>query len=173
MVPRKYLILLALTGMLVAFDQLFKFIVVSRFHLGESMEIAQNFFNITRVHNSGAAFGLLATLGPTWREPFFFVVPIAMLMVIFVVFYRLRESQHLGIFSLAMIVGGALGNLADRLRLGYVVDFLDFHWRNAIHFPAFNLADTAISCGVMLLVISMFLESDKEPQAPAIALKPE
>ncbi|MGZ3692792.1 MAG: signal peptidase II [Bdellovibrionota bacterium] len=162
MVPRKYLIMLALSGMLTAFDQLFKFIVISRFRIGESLEVTHNFFNITRVHNAGAAFGLLATLGPSWREPFFFVVPIAMLAVIFVVFYRLQESQHLGIFSLSLIVGGALGNLADRVRLGYVVDFLDFHWQNGMHFPAFNIADTAISLGVFLLVVSMFVESGKE-----------
>lgn len=171
MVPRKYLILMALTGMVTAFDQLFKFVVMSRFRLGESMEILQNFFNITRVHNAGAAFGLLATLGPTWREPFFFVVPLAMLAVIFVVFYRLQENQHLGIFSLSLIVGGALGNLADRLRLGYVVDFIDFHWKHAYHFPAFNLADTAISAGVVILVVSMFVEGDKEI-TPAPAANP-
>lgn len=167
MVPRKYLILLALTGMLTAFDQLFKFLVMSRFHLGESVVVLENFFNLTRVHNAGAAFGLLATLGPTWREPFFFVVPIAMLAVIFVVFYRLKENQHLSIFSLSLIVGGAFGNLADRLRLGYVVDFLDFHWHERLHFPAFNLADSAICCGVFLLMISLVFESDKYRQEQA------
>jgi signal peptidase II len=166
MVPRKYLILLALTGMLTAFDQLFKFLVISRFRLGESIELVQNFFNVTRVHNAGAAFGLLATLGPTWREPLFFVLPFSMLAVIFVVFYRLRESQRVSIFSLSLIVGGACGNLADRLRLGYVVDFLDFHWYQRSHFPAFNLADMAISLGVALLVFSMFLSGEKAPLDP-------
>lgn len=161
MVPRKYLVLLALTGMLTAFDQLFKFLVISRFRLGESVELVQNFFNVTRVHNAGAAFGLLATLGPAWREPLFFVLPLSMLAVIFVVFYRLRDSQHVSIFSLSLIVGGACGNLADRLRLGYVVDFLDFHWYHSSHFPAFNLADMAISLGVMLLIYSMFAKAEQ------------
>lgn len=166
MISRKYLILLALTGMLTAFDQLSKFLVISRFDEGESLPLIENFFNLARVHNAGAAFGLLATMGPAWREPFFFVVPMAMLAVILVVFYRLRDNQKLSIFSLSLIVGGACGNLADRLRLGYVVDFLDFHWRNQAHFPAFNLADMAISAGVMLLVVSMFTESEKSEPAP-------
>lgn len=167
MVPRKFLILLALTGTLTAFDQLFKFVVISRFHLGESRQVLEGFFNITRVHNAGAAFGLLATLGPQWREPFFFVVPLAMLAVILVVFYRLQESQRLSIFSLSLIVGGAVGNLADRLRLGYVVDFLDFHWRYRAHFPAFNLADMAISTGVFLLIITIFTDAEKFRRAHA------
>lgn len=166
MISRKYLILLALTGMLTAFDQLFKFLVVSRFREGESLPLIENFFNLARVHNSGAAFGLLATMGPAWREPVFFVMPMAMLAVILVVFYRLRDHQKLSIFSLSLIVGGACGNLADRLRLGYVVDFLDFHWRGQAHFPAFNLADMAISVGVLLLVISMFTESEKSEALP-------
>ena len=163
MVQRKYLILLSLTGLLVTLDQLFKLLVINRFQLGESLELVKNFFNVTRVHNTGAAFGLLASAPPEWREPFFSVVPMAMLVVILVVFYRLQENQKIGIFALSLIVGGALGNMADRLRLGYVVDFLDFHWNYQAHFPAFNIADTGISLGVGLLVISLVYEPVQEP----------
>lgn len=127
---------------------------------GESIKVVDRFFNFTLVHNPGAAFGLLANLKPELREPFFFVIPLATLGVIMVVFYRLQENQHLSIFSLSMIVGGAVGNLIDRMRLGYVIDFMDFHWQQKYHFPAFNLADAAISIGVFILLISIIYEKE-------------
>jgi signal peptidase II len=160
MVSRKYLILLSMVGLLVALDQLTKNVVVSRFHLGDTMAVIANFFNITRVHNSGAAFGILATLPPNLRDPFFFVVPGGTLAIILVLFYRIRQEQTLTVYALAMIVGGALGNLADRMRLGFVVDFLDLHWHEGWHFPAFNVADAGITIGVFLLMISMLTDHD-------------
>ncbi len=162
MVPRKYLFLLSMTGLLVSFDQLTKNLVVSCFHVGDSVAILGNFFNITRVHNAGAAFGLLASLPNHLREVFFFLVPGFTLLVILFVFHKLRDSQFLSMCGLAMIVGGALGNLADRLRLGFVIDFLDFHWNNAAHFPAFNIADTAITTGVGLLLLGMLFEREQK-----------
>lgn len=166
MVQRKYLILLSLTGMLVAVDQLFKFLVASQLVVGQSWDVFSGFLSITRVHNAGAAFGLFANVNPVWREPLFLFVPLAMLMVIFVIFVRLREEQRFAVFALSLIVGGALGNLADRLRLGHVIDFLDFHWRHQYRFPAFNVADSAITLGVVLLLVSAFYEKDPE-EAPA------
>jgi signal peptidase II len=147
-------------GMLVAFDQLTKFLIISKFRLGESTAIIQSYFNLTLVHNPGAAFGMLATLPQQWREPFFLIVPFITLVIIMTVFVKLQEDQHISIYSLSMIIGGALGNLIDRVRLGYVIDFLDFHWDYKHHFPAFNVADSAISIGVFLLLISMFYEKD-------------
>ena len=161
MIPRKYLILLSTVGFIVALDQLTKNLVVSRFHLGDTKTVFSSFLNITRVHNAGAAFGLLATLPPHLRDPFFFLVPGFTLAVILFVFYRLRDSQSLSTYALAMIVGGALGNLADRLRLGFVIDFLDFHWNSGWHFPAFNVADAAISLGVAMLLVGMLQEKDE------------
>lgn len=157
-----------MTGTLVSLDQLTKFLVVSEFGLGESRQFVDNFFNLTRVHNAGAAFGLFAGLAPEFREPFFLFVPIVTLALILTVFLRLKESQQLSIFAFSLIVGGAMGNLIDRLRLGYVVDFLDFHWRQSFHFPAFNLADSAITLGVFLLLLSIFFEreSPEETGAP-------
>jgi signal peptidase II len=160
MVSRKYLILLSLSGFVVAIDQLTKNAVVSRFRLGESISVFQSFFSISRVHNTGAAFGLLANLPPQLRDPFFFVVPGATLAVILAVFYKLSNRQTLSVYALSAIVGGALGNLADRMRLGYVVDFLDFHLNGAWHFPAFNVADSSITLGVGLLMLGMLYEKE-------------
>jgi signal peptidase II len=161
MVPRKYLILLSTSGLVVSLDQLTKNLVVSRLHLGDSFSTLGGFMSITRVHNAGAAFGFLATLPPSLRDPFFYIVPTLTLLAIFYVFSRPRESQSLSIHALSLIVGGAFGNIADRLRLGFVIDFLDFHWRDAWHFPAFNCADIAISFGVALLLIGMFPIRDR------------
>lgn len=168
MVPRKYLILLSTSGLVVSLDQLTKNMIVNRFRLGDTMPVAGSWFSFSRVHNTGAAFGLLAGLPPSLRDPFFFLVPGATLAVIFFVFHRLRASQMLSAQALAMIVGGAFGNLADRLRLGFVIDFLDFHWNAGWHFPAFNVADSAISLGVAMLLFGMLLDKDEESPARAL-----
>ena len=160
MLQRKHLILLSLAGAIISFDQLIKTVVVNRFHLGESKEIIPNFFNITLVHNPGAAWGMLATLDPAIREPFFAIVPLITLAIILFVFQRLHSEQKLSIFALSAIVGGAIGNLIDRARIGYVIDFLDFHYRT-YHFPAFNLADSAITLGVFVLLLTSFFEKQQ------------
>lgn len=165
MVPRKYLILLSTAGLVVALDQLTKNLVVNRFKLGDTLPVAGSFLSLTRVHNSGAAFGLMAGLPPNLRDPFFFLVPGVTLAVIFFVFYRLRESQGLSAHALSLIVGGAFGNLADRMRLGFVVDFLDVHWHTGWHFPAFNVADAAITLGVALLLFGMLVDKESEGEA--------
>lgn len=160
MISRKYLILMATVGTLVSFDQLTKLVATNNIRLGESVPVAPNFLHFSVVHNRGAAFGILANLAPALRDPVLFALPCFVLALIFFAFARLRESQRLSIYALSLVIGGAVGNLADRLRLGYVVDFLDFHWNGQAHFPAFNLADIAISVGVGLLFISIFLEKD-------------
>lgn len=165
MVSRKYLILVAMTGMLVSLDQLTKFLVTSRFHLGETKQVIADFFNMTLVYNSGAAFGILSNLPEAYREPFFFVVPGITLVFLLVFFSRVMEERQLTIYALSLIVGGALGNMMDRLRIGKVIDFLDFHWRGTYHFPAFNLADSAITLGVFLLFLSMIYEKEAEAGA--------
>jgi signal peptidase II len=159
MVRLKYLVLISMSGMIVSFDQLTKFLVSASFRLGDTREVVPGFFNLTLAHNRGAAFGLLADIPPAIGEPVFFLVPGLVLALIGVFFVRLRSHQTLSIYALSLIVAGALGNLTDRLHLGHVVDFLDFHW-GRYHFPAFNLADAAICLGVALLLLSIFREKD-------------
>lgn len=148
-----------MTGFLVALDQLTKLLVVSRFRLHESISVIDGFFNLTLVHNPGAAFGMFAGMHESYRQPFFLILPTLTLAAILFYFHRLPEEKNLSIFSLTMVVGGAIGNLMDRMRLGYVVDFLDFHWYSNYHFPAFNVADSAICVGIGLLILETFLES--------------
>jgi signal peptidase II len=160
MIKRKYLILLAVQGLIVSLDQLTKFLIVSAFHTGESVAVIPSFFNITFVRNSGAAFGILSDLNNPLREPFFLIVPGLTLAAILYIFTKMHDRQMFSIYGLSLIIGGALGNIVDRVRIGTVIDFLDFHWQNKYHFPAFNVADSAITVGAVLLIISMVLEKD-------------
>ena len=166
MINRKYYILVSLVGFIVSLDQLTKIAVVHKFRLHESIAIIQDYFNLTLIHNQGAAFGLLANLDPAIREPFFLFIPVITLIAILYAFHQLAEHEMVSIIGLVLIVGGAIGNLIDRIRIGYVIDFLDFHWANAYHFPAFNVADTTICIGVFTLIINLLLltpnESDQE-----------
>jgi signal peptidase II len=138
----------AIALVVIVLDQLAKLWVVRDFFYGESLAVT-SFFNLVLAHNTGAAFSLLADAGG-WQRVFF--VGIAAIAATVIV-YLLRKHRQEPLFCLALsgILGGALGNLIDRVRLGYVVDFLDFH-ALGYHWPAFNVADMAITGGAILIV---------------------
>jgi signal peptidase II len=152
-----YLIALAV----VLADQVSKELVLRYFRLGQSLPIIPNFFDLTFVLNPGAAFSLLSTLPEEIRNPFFILISISAAVLILVYRSRYLRSHHLASASLALILGGAIGNLIDRVRYGVVVDFLDAHIYQ-YHWPVFNVADSAISVGVMLLLLEMVLEWRRE-----------
>lgn len=155
----KYLILAVVSAIVLILDQATKLYIDRTMDLQESITLVENFFNITYLRNKGAAFGFLAQ--SSYRLPFFILVSVVAVAVILVVFYRLRLDQKLTAFSLSLIFSGALGNLIDRVRLGEVIDFLDAHWYGH-HWPAFNVADSAICVGVFLLAIDMFIEEKRQ-----------
>ena len=142
-------------------DQASKWLVLRYFRLGQSLPILPGFFDLTFVLNPGAAFSLLSTLPEGIRNPFFILV--SMSASVLIVVYRSRYLRHNGLASasLALILGGAIGNLIDRVRYGVVVDFLDAHIYQ-YHWPVFNVADSAISVGVTLLLLDMLLEWRRE-----------
>ncbi|MGE0348120.1 signal peptidase II [Hydrogenophaga sp.] len=151
---------LGLAAVLIVADQVSKQIILAHYQLGDSTYVA-SFFNIVRAHNTGAAFSFLANAGG-WQRWFFTAVGLG--AAVFIVWMlRSHPGQKLFAFALACILGGALGNVIDRLLHGYVVDFLDFHWPALAglfpggHFPAFNLADTAISVGAVALILDELL----------------
>jgi signal peptidase II len=156
---RKYLVSSILAGAVIALDQLTKVMILSRFRLGESYTIIENFFNLTFVKNFGAAFGFLAQSHPEFREIFFLTMPPAAMVVIFFLLKGVQNDDRVQVLALSSILGGAIGNYVDRLRFRYVVDFLDFHWFNQYSWPAFNIADSAIVIGVGILMFQMFLDS--------------
>lgn len=156
MFGRKYLVLIAMTFAITAIDQWTKMIVHSSFDLGESISIIQGFFNFTYVRNTGAAWGIFANAPETFRQIFFLSIPPIAIAIIVSFIYNLPESETLELYALSAISGGALGNYIDRLRFGYVIDFLDFHIQNKYSYPAFNIADSAIVIGVLVLTYIMF-----------------
>lgn len=152
-----YLIALAI----VLTDQATKAIVVRSMRLGQSIAIVPGYLDLTFVLNPGAAFSLLATLPERIRNPFFILISVAAVVLIVVYHARHLRGHRLATVSLGLILGGAVGNLIDRIRLGVVVDFLDAHVHQ-YHWPVFNVADSAISVGVTLLLIEMLLEWRRE-----------
>jgi signal peptidase II len=154
----KYIILFFLTSIVIVLDQLTKYLVVEKFKLGETLPIILDYFNLTYVQNKGAAFGLLAQANPAFRVPFFIVVPMVALVSIILVFRKIHDQDIKLSVALSLVISGAIGNLVDRLTLGFVVDFLDFHWRWGYHFPAFNVADSAICVGVGILMLDLLTQ---------------
>ena len=151
---------LGLAALLIAADQVTKLLILANYQLGESTFIT-SFFNIVRVHNTGAAFSFLADAGG-WQRWFFTGVGVAA-SVFIVWMLRTHPGEKLFAFALACILGGAIGNVIDRVLYGYVVDWLDFHWSVLAglfpggHFPAFNIADAAISAGAVSLILDEVL----------------
>ncbi|WP_319526080.1 signal peptidase II [uncultured Desulfosarcina sp.] len=140
-----------IAGLVVVLDQLTKWLVQANLSLHHSIAMIPGFFNLTHIHNPGGAFGFMATGSPGLRNLLFLgVATIAMGLIVY--FYRStpRNYPFLAV-ALAMIFGGAAGNIIDRLRFGVVVDFLDFYI-GAYHWPAFNVADSAISVGIAIFI---------------------
>ncbi len=141
-------------------DQFTKTLILGYYRLGDATPVT-SFFNIVRAHNTGAAFSMLADAGG-WQRWLFTGIGLAAATFII---WQLRQhpGQKLFAFSLSSILGGAIGNVVDRLQHGYVVDFLDFHWSvlsgmfHGGHFPAFNLADAGISVGAACLIVDELL----------------
>ena len=144
---------LGLALILLIADQFTKVLILGYYQLGDSSPVT-GFFNIVRVHNSGAAFSFLSSASG-WQRWFFTAIGLGAAVFIFYML-RAHPGQKLFSFALACILGGALGNVIDRLLYGYVVDFLDFHYAGT-HFPAFNIADSAISVGAACLILDELL----------------
>ena len=153
---RHLLAWLALAVIVIVLDQATKTLVLQQFKLGDSQTVT-SYFNLVRVHNTGAAFSFLAGASG-WQRWFF--VGLGLVAAVFIVWMlRQHGGQRLFAFALVMILGGALGNVIDRLLHGYVVDFLQFHWEflepvfHGGYFPSFNVADSAITLGAICLIL--------------------
>jgi len=145
-------------------DQLTKLLIVDSFALGDSQTVT-TFFNLVRVHNSGAAFSMLSNASG-WQRWFFTAIGV---VATFFILWLLRShpTQKLFCFALALVLSGAVGNVIDRMLYGHVIDFLDFHWDWLSpvffqgHFPAFNVADSAISVGAVCLILDELIRVRK------------
>lgn len=162
---RRYLLLVGVSLVLVALDQITKMFIMHTMHLHESIPVISGFFNLTYIRNPGAAFGIFANSNSAFRLIFFVGTSVFALGLLGTIFYRLHSDDVWGQLTVSSIFGGAIGNLIDRLRYGEVIDFLDFHV-SGYHWPAFNVADSAISVGVVSLLIIFAMDKKKEEPPP-------
>ncbi len=144
--------------LVILLDQITKYVISSHFYYGENYFVT-SYFNLVLWHNTGASFSMLSDAGGWQRWLFSAIAASASVWI----FFLLRKNPHQKLFCLALIfiLGGALGNLIDRLIYGYVVDFLDFHW-NESHFAAFNVADSSINIGAALLLWDSFKKKPEQ-----------
>ena len=154
----KYTWVGSIIGIVLILDQFTKYLVEKRIRMYDVIPVVSGFFNLTHVRNKGAAFSLFSTMPDGFRSAFFIAVTLVAVAALAVLIIKTREPLLVTAFSL--ITGGAAGNVIDRIRLGEVIDFIDWYVR-AHHWPSFNVADSAISIGVGLLAIDMLF---KKPQ---------
>lgn len=144
---------LNLSALVIVLDQLSKWLMSNWLDLYETVAVMP-FFNLTLAHNYGAAFSFLASAGG-WQRWFFVVLAVAISITLVIWLKKLQHHARLEAAALALILGGAIGNVIDRLIYGYVVDFLDVYY-GSYHWPAFNIADSAICAGAILLIFDSF-----------------
>lgn len=154
---RRTAIWLLLSAGVIVVDLWTKALAVANLELYRPVPVFEH-FNLMLAHNTGAAFSFLAGAGG-WQRWFFALIAVVITTVMVVWIWRLKPGQRWLACALALVIGGALGNLYDRVTLGYVVDFLDFWWGD-YHFPAFNLADSAITVGAVMLIVDMVRNPD-------------
>ena len=143
-------------------DQVTKTEIVERFAYGERLVVIPGFFNLTHVRNPGGAFSFLATLSDGWREAFFLTTGALAIVLLLVFLRRLDPDEWLAPLAIGGVLGGAIGNLTDRIVYGEVIDFLDFRLIAGYVWPTFNMADCWIVVGVAALMLQMFLEGEPE-----------
>lgn len=150
----KYTRLLLVAGIVILVDQISKEIILRSFPLYENLEVIPGFFSLTHIRNTGGAFGLLAGKATAMRTAFFLAVSAMALAVVLYLHAKMATGKRWVETAFALVFGGAVGNLVDRLRFGEVIDFFDFYVGTA-HWPAFNVADSAITVGVAILCVNV------------------
>ncbi len=144
----------------ITLDQLTKYYVKTNFYVGESVDVISNFFSLTYVRNSGAAFGMFADSSSIVRQVLLILLPVAFGIYLIYSIWTTRKNNILLNLSFCLILAGGVGNLIDRISDKYVVDFFDFFIKNS-HWPAFNIADSAITIGASLFILDSYFHSRK------------
>ncbi|MBU4257765.1 MAG: signal peptidase II [Proteobacteria bacterium] len=153
----KYLKLAVIAGIVIILDQITKAIVLYSMPLHYSVSVIPGFFNITHIHNPGGAFGFMANQSSVLRSIVFIFFSSLAICLIFYLYKKTPREYSLFTAGFALILGGAIGNLIDRIRFGKVVDFLDFYI-GSLHWPAFNIADSAVSIGMVIFIYYFFFK---------------
>ena len=161
MLKNKYIKLVVIAGAVILLDQFTKGLILRYLPFNNNISVIDGFFHITHIHNPGGAFGLMANLNPALRSIIFLFISSLAVGLIFY-FYQKTPAQYSWLAAaFALIFGGAIGNLIDRIRFGIVVDFLDFFVGN-LHWPAFNIADSAISVGIGIFLYHLIFKKIPE-----------
>lgn len=155
--PRKYLKLILIAGVVVLLDQITKALIVRTIPLGGAQSVIDGFFNLVHIHNPGGAFGMMAGMSQPVRTAVFLVVSALAVCLILYFYHTTPENRPWLANGFALIFGGAVGNMVDRVRMGSVIDFLDVY-AGSWHWPAFNIADSAITAGVGIFVLHLVLK---------------
>ena len=150
----KYVIIFIITIPVIILDQFTKFYIQKSIKLHQSIKVIDGLFDITYVLNKGAAFSFLADKPEGFTIPFFVIVSVIAIGIIGFLFYQTKKNDYVSLIAFALLLGGSIGNLIDRIRHGAVTDFLDFYIQQ-YHWPAFNVADSAITTGISLLFFSL------------------
>lgn len=153
----KYTKLAVISGLVIIFDQVTKILILKTLPLYHTITIVPGFFNITHIHNPGGAFGFMAHQDSSFRHLLFVLLSLFAICFIIYFYKNTIRTQPLLASGFSLIFGGAIGNLIDRIRFGKVVDFLDFYIRN-YHWPAFNVADSAITVGVTVFIFHLLFK---------------
>lgn len=156
----KYLLLTVVAGVVIIFDQASKYAVQNMMAIHDYMEIIPGFFNLTYVQNPGAAFGIFGKTTGILRIALLVGISLFALGMLLVMYEKTTGKFTPTHLAIAMIVGGAVGNLIDRIRLHWVMDFLDFYW-NGNHWPSFNIADAAITIGTLILMFNILFSRNR------------
>jgi signal peptidase II len=155
---RKSKIILITAGSIFCLDRVTKMLAIRHLQLWDSVPVIKGYFDITLVHNTGAAFGFMAVARQSLRLPFLLITAGAAVALLFYFIKRTDSHETLTLVALAMVVGGAAGNIADRIAFGYVIDFIDWHAGEFYHWPAFNIADCGITVGVFILAYEFLVK---------------
>jgi signal peptidase II len=158
---RKYWVLLIVCFWILFVDQWSKHVVQQRLALYQKVEVIQGLFNLVHVRNPGGAFGIFGGEKGGLGSFLFVLVSLVAIGTILFLYFRLKENEATLSLSFSLVLSGAIGNLIDRLRYGEVVDFLDFYLRS-FHWPAFNIADSAICLGIGLMALEMLIRDRKK-----------
>ena len=154
---RKYFRLIVVAGIIILLDQVTKLIVLDKMPLFHNIPVISGFFNLTHIHNPGGAFGFLSTQTSNIQRLLFLFVSSLATGLIFYFYKKTPHEQTWLSTGFALVFGGAIGNLIDRIRLGKVVDFLDFYIGD-LHWPAFNVADSAVSIGMLIFLFHILFK---------------
>ncbi|MBN1881970.1 MAG: signal peptidase II [Deltaproteobacteria bacterium] len=157
---RKIIMFSIIAVFVIVFDQITKHLIDTTMRLGERIEIIPNFLDIRYISNTGAAFGIMAKLPDGARLPFLIGVSILAMLLVFYLFVKAEGNRVAYQVSLALVFSGAVGNLIDRVWLGFVRDFVDAHIYD-LHWPVFNVADSAITVGIVILAYELLI---REPR---------